>query len=473
MGNCCGGTAVVPSSPQVAMNAIPPSVLSHASAVRSTVSLSQPPSRTRSRTGSRPEPTTHSRLPSQDPDPRTRRKSAPEPPPDSSLPEMRRARAQSAANPRKTTRSESRPRNPEQSKSGVRAQTKSHHSSRRSLNSTVKQVLTENPQFRILIVGKRGSGKSSLIDAAFKVNMSAALGRGSDINLAFRPEDNHRLIVHEYSGLEPGDAFGLRTVRDFITNRTDPNRAPAERLHAIWICIPTSDAIGGSIGEGVEEILNMRRAPVVVAFTKSDLAYPHISGSESGNYQYRDRTRTRAYTQCNELCRSLFRRDSRDVPAELVSVMPQYSALINNLTVTTDRFIMGSRTAPSSRSSLQGAKSRIAPAPLTWSVALRASQDITIQASIEIGRSRYWRNLWSSLDFTDQTLENCVNVIHIDIVEIWNLHDKRKYLSSNQFKINMSHVVKDLAVPTGGASPSDRNVSGDKFADWVYDVYRG
>ena len=59
----------------------------------------------------------------------------------------------------------------------------------------------------------------------------AALGRGSDINLAFRPEDNHRLIVHEYSGLEPGD---LRTVRDFIINRTDPNRAPAERLHAIW-----------------------------------------------------------------------------------------------------------------------------------------------------------------------------------------------------------------------------------------------
>jgi hypothetical protein len=62
----------------------------------------------------------------------------------------------------------------------------------------------------------------------------AALGRGSDINLSFRPEDNQRLIVHEYAGLEPGDVNGLRTVRDFITNRTDPNRAPAERLHAIW-----------------------------------------------------------------------------------------------------------------------------------------------------------------------------------------------------------------------------------------------
>ena len=28
---------------------------------------------------------------------------------------------------------------------------------------------------------------------------------------------------------------------------------------------------------------------------------------------------------------------------------------------------------------------------------------------------------------------------------------RNQYLSSNQFKINMSHVVKDLAVPTGSA----------------------
>ena len=59
--------------------------------------------------------------------------------------------------------------------------------------------------------------------------------------------------------------------------------------------------------------------PVVVAFTKSDLAFPQISGSESGHYQYQDRTRTKAYAQCVQLCRSLFRREARDVPAELVS----------------------------------------------------------------------------------------------------------------------------------------------------------
>ncbi|KAI0272988.1 hypothetical protein BGY98DRAFT_1099659 [Russula aff. rugulosa BPL654] len=468
MGNVCGSVATVPSEPQPR----PPVIELWPSAP-----AQLQPNINHSSTFKHGS-THHSRKSSQDPTARSRTKSAPQTPQtfNSSSSQEPRPRARSVVQSKRSSRSDSRPTVPEHAKLGVRSPTMIYPSSR-ALNSTVKQVLTENPQFRILVVGKRGSGKSSLINVTFRVNMSVTPGIGSDINLAFRPDDNHHLIVHEYCGLELGDAQGLRTVQDFITDRTDPNRAPAERLHAIWICITTSDAIGRNIGEGIVEILNMRRAPVVVAFTKSDLAFPLISGSESGHYQYQphyqDRTRTRAYAQCEQLCRSLFSREAKDVPAELVSVMPQYSALINNLIVTTDRLIMGSRVAPSSRSSSQGAKPRIAPAPLAWSVALRASRDITIQASIEIGRSRYWRSLWSSLDFVDQLLKSCVNIIHVDIVEIWNLFDRNKYLSSNQFKINMSHIVKDLATPASGTSSSDWSVSGDKHADWVYDVYRG
>ena len=128
---------------------------------------------------------------------------------------------------------------------------------------------------------------------------------------------------------------------------------------------------------------------------------------------------------------------------------------------------MGLRTAsnPSAGSSSQGTNSRTSPIPLAWSVALRASRDITIQAAVEyvvclailtlficlvpgldesvsISTSRtsqiwtkrfplgYWRNLWSSLDFADQPLKSCVSVIHNDIVEIWNLYDKTKVSSS-------------------------------------------
>ena len=67
----------------------------------------------------------------------------------------------------------------------------------------------------------------------------------------------------------------------------------------------------------------------------------------------------------------------------LFAVMPQYSALINNLIVTTDGFIMGFRTTPSLRWSARTVEQRITPTRLAWPVALRASRDITIQASIE------------------------------------------------------------------------------------------
>jgi hypothetical protein len=36
----------------------------------------------------------------------------------------------------------------------------------------------------------------------------------------------------------------------------------------------------------------------------------------------------------------------------------------------------------------------------------------------------YWRGLWSSDDFRGQTLANCVEVIHVDIVSVWNLPNK-------------------------------------------------
>jgi hypothetical protein len=149
--------------------------------------------------------------------------------------------------------------------------------------------------------------------------------------------------------------------------------------------------------------------------------------------------------------------------------------------MTTDEFIMGSRTvSTSARSSSQGGMPRIAPAPLVWSVALRASRDITIQTSIEyvvslptfisficlilrIGRSRehialmdepiltdyyplgYWRNLWSSLDFADQPLKSCLIVIHNDIVEIWNLYDKN-WVSSPQLPCCFGCSMESVSV---------------------------
>ncbi|KAH9051687.1 hypothetical protein EDB87DRAFT_749098 [Lactarius vividus] len=128
---------------------------------------------------------------------------------------------------------------------------------------------------------------------------------------------------------------------------------------------------------------------------------------------------------------------------KIVSEKPRYTDLIEKLVVTTDRFIMGAR-GPSAGFGVQGELSRVSAVPLAWSAALRVSRGIVVQASIEVGRSRYWRRLWSSVDFADHALKSCVNIIHADLVETWNLNDKTRYLSSDEFKAQMSHLVKDL-----------------------------
>ena len=81
------------------------------------------------------------------------------------------------------------------------------------------------------------------------------------------------------------------------------------------------------IGKGVEDILNMRRGkrifiqdvyrqlirdtvPTVVAFTKFDQAVA-LEGGSAG--------RTSAHTRAEQSCRSVFRKEPRDVPVEMVS----------------------------------------------------------------------------------------------------------------------------------------------------------
>ncbi|KAH8985726.1 hypothetical protein EDB86DRAFT_3246299 [Lactarius hatsudake] len=338
---------------------------------------------------------------------------------------------------------------------------------RQPLNPTVRQVLPEHFKFRILVLGKNCSGKSSLIKAVFKVGATCDVNKAepkdtrgnANINVEFHPDDNRYLIVHEYSGLgsQAGDSRNLQIIRDFILHRTDVNRSPSERLHTVWICVSASDVIAGRLGEGVEEILGMRTVPVILVITKFDVGV-------RGDAQQHEHTRARAFAMCEDSCRRLFNKDLRDVPAEIVSEKPGYADLIEKLVVTTDRFIIGARS-PLVGFGVQGDKPRVSAVPLAWSAALRVSPDIVVQASIEVGRSGYWRRLWSSVDFADHSLKSCVNTIHADLVETWNLNDKTRYLSSDEFKAKMSHLVKDLV---GSADTSIFSAT-----TLVHDAYRG
>ena len=73
----------------------------------------------------------------------------------------------------------------------------------------------------------------------------------------------------------------------------------------------------------------------------------------------------------------------------------------------------------------------------------------------------YWRNLGHSQDFTNRTLESCVNVIHEDIISVWNFDDREnvshffinsvlfaeetQYLVGREFTATMTGLVRDMA----------------------------
>ena len=123
------------------------------------------------------------------------------------------------------------------------------------LQSYVTGVTQGCNAFRILLIGKSGSGKSSLVTEVFDFELDA--GNVSDfavrapraqwkqwlhlylvqvsehdINHAILSSQNKSLILHDSKGLESGSDVGLKVITEFVSDRKD--RPFAEQLHAIW-----------------------------------------------------------------------------------------------------------------------------------------------------------------------------------------------------------------------------------------------
>ncbi|KAG1811999.1 hypothetical protein EV424DRAFT_1542306 [Suillus variegatus] len=92
------------------------------------------------------------------------------------------------------------------------------------LPPTTSDISQNCPRFRILVIGKSGVGKSSLISDAFGVEKEIiAHDKPGDANIddeVISPH-NDRFVLHDSKGFEPGDEDNLKIVRDFI----DPDLA--------------------------------------------------------------------------------------------------------------------------------------------------------------------------------------------------------------------------------------------------------
>ncbi|KAF8685412.1 hypothetical protein AX14_004000 [Amanita brunnescens Koide BX004] len=127
------------------------------------------------------------------------------------------------------------------------------------------------PKFRILIVGRSGTGKSSLINAIFKASL-AHQAAAADVNKGITSDHNKYLVIHESEGYEPDNWEKFHTLKEFIEERSKEGCC-GEKLHAIWLCI-TAPASGGPTLETWDEKifeLNTNEVPIIVVYTKFDL----------------------------------------------------------------------------------------------------------------------------------------------------------------------------------------------------------
>ncbi|SPJ88880.1 uncharacterized protein FTOL_12775 [Fusarium torulosum] len=94
--------------------------------------------------------------------------------------------------------------------------------------------------FRILVCGKTGVGKSTLINKVFGVEMtdeSLSYDQGvHDINVAFESPKHPGLLIHDSRGWQAGSDAELDLIAKFLRHRAF-QEDPAEALHVIWFCV--------------------------------------------------------------------------------------------------------------------------------------------------------------------------------------------------------------------------------------------
>ncbi|KAJ7251245.1 hypothetical protein C8J57DRAFT_1520596 [Mycena rebaudengoi] len=94
---------------------------------------------------------------------------------------------------------------------------------------------------------------------------------------------------------------------------------------------------------------------------------------------------------------------------------------------------------------------------IEMAIAQRSNAEASIDASIRVGRKRYWRGLISDI-FLGFTMRSVLEVLQKDIVNVWNMHDPEKV---NPIIENPAAIV--IAGPTAAFV---------LFAEWVRGTYK-
>jgi len=310
----------------------------------------------------------------------------------------------------------------------------------RDLPPTTDDLFSECPRFRILVLGRSGVGKTSLIKQVFKIDTIQAsnLKSGvSDINEELTSPSNDRFVLHDSQGFEPGEVDNFNTVTGFIDKRVKETHIK-DQLHAIWFCIQTPYTGGRVFETGDENFLRRNyKVPIIVVFTQYDRLFSHVKFT-SNAAEFQGKSEDMIKSAVEE------RTDAR-FQETCVRPLKSYNSKLQWAKVSTMRDYWDTCTALVDKTS-----NHLVEVNKVWflsAVAQRVHADLKIDASIKLGMRKYWLDLASSPHFDGRPLRQCLNRILLDILQVWNFSDGKQVLSGSEFEAMVFRLIQDLGDP--------------------------
>ncbi|KAF9059042.1 hypothetical protein BDP27DRAFT_1431908 [Rhodocollybia butyracea] len=150
---------------------------------------------------------------------------------------------------------------------------------------TVKEYC---PRIRILVMGKRNAGKTTLLKKMTNSSDGEVILRNGDGKIVSEPgilepsverggshieyeityPSDSDYVFHDSKGMEAGSEMELKILRDFIDDRRD-RKFMKDQLHVIWLCLPVdNDRPLGPQEMAFFENAGTHGVPVIAIFTK-------------------------------------------------------------------------------------------------------------------------------------------------------------------------------------------------------------